>query len=293
MLNVRNLMMLAALIMIVAGCDALEPDDPEAPVFPELSAPTLAPTAPIRIQPPTPISEDILGGPGQNIPEAAGLPSHGYVPPVALESDAVAGTQTVTITTDDGRLIAGQMYTNPPVDLEMGRITPRLPGLLLVGASPGEWGDFPAALRDAGYTVLVVEVEAFAAGDFNAVLRAFSNANTVNPGLMGAIGVGAGADTAFAGCALELLCDTVVLVSPQNRDFLLSSAGAYNPRPALVLVGVEDAESLETGQALLQALSGASDLQAYDGAASGAALLTGQPDAVARIDDWMRAHLVD
>jgi hypothetical protein len=277
---------LVLLIALLAACDTFE--DPEAFPTHEFSAPPLQPSPTIAFHMPTEITEDHTN-PGQNIPLAAGIPAHANVPPVPLDSGGEPGRQIVQIMTDQGTTIIGDLYENPSMPLEGDILPQRYPGLLLAGAPRNAWGDFPARLRDSGYTVLVVDFEAdSAAGDFAAVMRALSNAALVNPGVMGAVGTGTGADLALLGCSVEALCKATVLISPQNRDSLLGALTGYNPRPLLLVATTQDT----TAQAIHQSAA-ASTLQTYDTAAQSVDLLATQPDLGQTIIQWLAQHLAE
>lgn len=280
-------------LMILAGCESFDPELPTATAPREFSAPTLAPspTAPLIL--PSPLPADAVQ-PGQSPPEIGDLPAEGEVPPFIIDRPAsITGPQTVSVAVRQGVTVVGQLYENPPVELEQGVITPRLPGVLFIGAPIEAWGAFPAQLRDAGFTVLVVELVSGATDDMRTILRGFSETPSVNPGLIAVIGAELGADLALVGCAAEGLCDALVLLSPLTASTLLNVIGDYNPRPLLVVAGTEDLEASDTAQALQAVATGPYTLQPYPGADRGVRLLINQPPLATVISDWLQANLSD
>jgi hypothetical protein len=126
----------------------------------------------------------------------------------------------VQITSGDGAQLPGSLY-------QAGG--ERLPGVLLLARDTTSWGDFPAHLQAAGFTVLAMPLrQPPTTADFHAIMQAFSVVGAVNPGRIGVVGAEEGADLALIGCAAELLCDTVVLLTPLGGDTLLNIIAGYN-----------------------------------------------------------------
>ncbi|GAB4521001.1 MAG: hypothetical protein OHK0046_31830 [Anaerolineae bacterium] len=290
MKTILTSLILAAVLL--AGCDSLAVVPPTLTPTREFSAPTLAPTRVPLIAIPTNPPPGVVE-PGQSSLEVGDVPFEGEVPPVDVEGgDADFGLSRVRLTVREGVTVVGDLYENPPVQLEQGLITPRLPGVILLGVPTSAWGAFPQVLRDNGFTVLVVDMESGATDDFIAVLRALSETETVNPGLIAAIGVARGADLALVGCAAEPLCDALVLLSPLGQQTLLSVLPAYNPRPLLVYAAPGDQAAIDTAQALQGAATGRFDLETVEGAVRGVDLFTAQPGMVEQIITWLQSVLV-
>ena len=53
----------------------------------------------------------------------------------------------------EGLILSGILYENPPLELEQTTLLQRLPGVVLVAGTQGEWETLPEQLRDAGFTV--------------------------------------------------------------------------------------------------------------------------------------------
>jgi hypothetical protein len=294
--NTRLLILLAGWLLV--GCEALEPTSPTLTPTYEYSAPTLASTPRPDIQPPSFGGEDdeIVVNPGQNIPQAAGLPPQSDLPPIAVEPEAVGAAQLVRLALREGEVIEGLLYEDwsPLAAEEEDEIASLSPGVLLLGAPAQIWGDFPARLYEAGYTVLLIELDvSVTREDFGAVLRALSNSPSVNPGLIGVIAVGEGSGLALAGCAAEPLCDAAALISPEPDDRMLPTMPAYHPRPLLLAAGTQDAGVYEMAQALEEAAQGEVLVQTYETAMHGVELLATQPGLAETLIDWLATALVE
>lgn len=284
---------LLVLASALAACSTLNPTPVTPTATRALSGPTLeaSPTTDVRPLQVTMAEDDIIGGVGQNIPEAAALVPDSALPPVPEGTPGlIAGSQRVALVMPDGVQLSGDLYE---------AVVPsggRAPGVLLIGETIAAWGDFPARLRDAGYTVLVIEGRESAGvsvSDFTVMLRALSEARTVNPGLMAVIGAQAGADAALIGCAVDLLCDTAILISPTARDALLNVMANYNPRPLFVSFSAGDLVAGEIARLLETAATGAFQIAPVSAAGAGAPLLFGAPALTGEIGEWLAAHLVE
>lgn len=272
---------LIALALLVAACEVTNPATATPTATRALSGPTLAPSPTIAIQSVDELDAD--SSLGQNDLTAASLPSGGALPPVAVgTAPASGGPQIVQIVMNDGVNVSGELY-------ESG--TGRVPGILLIGAPPGAWGDFPARLQASGFTVLAVQMrEPATTADFSALLVALSEVGTVDPGSIAVIGAETGADMALIGCAVDLLCDTAALLSPLAGDTLLNIIVDYNPRPLLLAADQQDADVFRTVQGLEQLAGGEVLLQPLNNAGRGTAMLQARRDLGELIIQWMQRH---
>lgn len=260
------------LILLLAGCQA-----PQAPTLTPtwaFTGPTVAPSPTADFDLLTPGSPDALA-PGQSDPTAAALPWESQLPPVNVGDGVI-------LTLRDGTQLRAVMYEN--MSLETGQ---RLPGLLLVGGTLDGWGSWPETLRDAGFTVMVVDMAGHSNTEaFIDVIRAFSETGTVNPGVIGVIGAGLGADQSLIGCALERLCDAAVLISPVGRNTLANIMADYNPRPLLLVAGRSDLEAYDTILAIERVAEGDATLVPLESTERGMALVTNNPQLIDAIRDW-------
>jgi hypothetical protein len=268
------------LVCLLAACDSLEPAPTVTPTR-ALTGPTLEASLVVRGEMPT----DVPAGQfiGVNDPTAAAQPARGELPPLVVgTSEAGTSKQTIQITVGEGRTLNGDLYA-------MG--DQRVPGLLMLAPDSSQWLDLPLRLQAAGFTVLVMNVDAATTGeDFSAMLRSLSEAGTVDPGSIGVIGAEAGADLALTGCAADLLCDVVALVSPTQQEPLLIAMQRYNPRAIFLAAGDQDAVSLAAAQAIQEYAQGEAALETGTGGGRGALLVQANPAIGDQLIDWLRGQ---
>ena len=267
---------------LLAACVSMPPTAlPSTPTW-SYSAPTLAASPAVFIYPPTEIPPDFVSA-GQSDPTAAALPWNSSLPPFVVSDEA--DWQVVEIVLRDGTRLSGNLYA----DLTVPELQRRFPGVLLIGSAPEVWGGFLLQLRDAGFTVLALDMgDRDTAADLSDVLRAFSGAGTVSPGLLAVIGN----DTALIGCAAEALCDAVVLLDPADRESLLTALAQYNPRPLLLIAGSADTTTSATVSALQVAATGETTVLFPENAAPGAELLV-DPEVSLAVIQWLQHILVE
>lgn len=272
---------LIASVLLAAGCTEL----PTATPTRTLTGPTLAPSAVVRPFLPTELPPDFAAI-GQNDPTAAALPNNAALPPL-FEGTMLPGgvLQTIEITTEGGAQLAGDLYQNG---------VNRLPGVILLSASRADWGSFPEQLQTAGFTVLVMDLgDRSSVIDFESILQSFIQTATVDPGRIGFAGALGGADLALTGCAADLLCDAVALLSPTASDTLPGAMATYNPRPLLIAASEDDAVSFALVQTLDAEATGEHQLQPFTSAGRGADLLLNRPDFADLLITWLQRHLAN
>jgi hypothetical protein len=267
------------LFLLLSACDLVGTDPTITPTR-ALSGPTLEPSATIVIQ----TSDELAGtiSAGQNEPTAAAVQSGGALPPLPIASEAPGSVvQTVEIPVSETVKLVGDLY-------ESG--VARVPAVLILGADRKAWGDFPAKVQAAGFTVLVMQTPA-SADDFRTVMLTLSDAGTVNPGRMAVIGAEGGADMTLIGCAVDMLCKTAVLLSPLDQATLLNVLKDYNPRPLMMTASQNDTQSFPVVQALQAAATGEVLVQPLEVGTRGAALLQARPDLGDLIIQWLQRQL--
>ncbi|PJF22844.1 MAG: hypothetical protein CUN56_03955 [Phototrophicales bacterium] len=278
-------------MLIGTACSALNPEVPTLTPTWDYTAPTIQPTSALfQIRPTEPVGVN----PGQNIPQAASIPANAALPPLVVESSNNTIAKTVQIPLRNGGMIFGQLYESQPVNIEDQLILPRLPGVILLGAPHSEWGELPHHLYSSGYTVLVAEIgvnQDFES--FEDVISQFIQLETINPGLIAVIGVREGADQALIGCAGDLRCDAVVLISPVTRDTLVNVLVDYNPRPLYIAASQTDTADYDVAQALARLALGEIRLRLFENSGIGTTLLHNQPDLITDIALWLDEFLVD
>lgn len=265
--------------VLLAACTAFDPATPTPTQA--LTGPTIAPSPQLFTGPPTegPPLED--GSLGISDPTAAALPASGALPPRSVSEPGLEAAQPIEVVALDGALLTGTLYQSG---------TERQPGVLLLGPSAADWGDFPVSLRAAGFTVLVMTLrDGGTESDVQVMIDALAS-GTADPARIGAIGAAAGADVALRGCAITPACDTVVLLSPldENPNVLAQ----FNPRPIMLAASEEDADSFAVAQALEAAATGDKLFQPLVQAGQGTALLANRPDLGGLIIDWLNRQLV-
>ncbi len=265
-------------------------------------APTLTPTRPISaptlqasptILPFVPAQEPTqLEYVGQNDPTAASLPRDSELPPLAAGTLAPGETrQSIQVTAPDGTQLSGDLYLSPTQDPS--------PGILMLAADQdaSAWVDLPLRLQNQGYSVLVMPLRPNSAansttslGDFEAMIQALGQLG--DPGHMAVVGAEAGADVALAGCAVEPLCDALVLLTPTDLDIAQNTIIRYNPRPIFLAVGQNDAANFGVVEYLRGSARGESGYDAVaDSSARGTALLQADPPLTDRLIEWLGTEL--
>lgn len=274
-----HLHLFTLVLLLLAACDNATPLPTITPTR-ALTGPTLQASPVVRGELPT---ESPLQEIGVNDPTAAAMPSGGELPPLVVGTSSPGELkQPIQITTGEGRMLNGDLYA-AGVD--------RVPGLLMLAPDSSQWLDLPLRLQAAGFTVLTMNVDSGTTlADFAAMLRSLSDAGTVDPGQIGVVGAEMGADIALTGCATELLCDVVALVSPTQHDPLLVAMQRYNPRSIFLAAGQDDTTSYAAVQAIADYAQGEAALETGSGAGRGALLIQANPTIGDRLIEWLRGQ---
>ncbi len=269
----------SVVLFALSGCASADPATPTAERT--LTGPTIEPSPPF-------VAPTIALAPadeffGQSDPTAAALAPDSAMPPLAVPGGAPVGErQVVEITAEDGTQLIGYLYLSDAV---------RLPGVLLIAPDREVWGDFPERLHNAGFTVLVMGLRPeFRLADFRVMMLSMSSGLAL-PDSLGVVGAGEGADVALLGCAGELLCDTVALLSPSDSASLSDAMLSYNPRPILLVASEDDPVSYPAVQNLNALATGEKLLQPFTSAGVGAAMLANRPDLGDLIIQWFERQL--
>ncbi len=268
-------------LLMFAACDNVAPTlTPTRPLSgPTLeSSPTVLPLLPAHE--PTQFLYQ-----GQDDPTAASLPRFAELPPLnSGTSEPGASHHTITVTAADGTQLPGDLYPNPGTSSQ--------PGILLLAADNSAWLDFPLRLQAANYAILVMTPRATdgatTLGDFEAMLRALGQVS--DPGHLAVIGAETGADMGLIGCAQEMLCDALVVLTPTDQVAAQAMIPRYNPRPLFVAAAKGD-----SGYGLAQFLRGAAQGDTgyadQSGSARGAALLQADSSLSDQIITWLGKQL--
>lgn len=248
----------------------------------ELSGPTLIPSATFA---PPPISNEVENGEyiGMSDPTAAALAPFSELPPLAVPgNDPLSAKQSVVVTADDGTQLAGDLYISG---------SERLPGVLMLARGRGDWGDFPAQVHAAGFTVLVMDVRENAPPeDVRAMLQSLSS-GTALPDRLAVVGADVGADLGLLGCALEDLCDAVAILSPTGDVDFSNAMIQYNPRPMFLTATETDEPSFGAISTLQTLARGEVFFQPLQDAGHGTALVFNRPDLGNLLIAWLQQQL--
>ena len=217
---------------------------------------------------------------GQTSSSLASFPAGAVLPP-APAGDSERGVVV---------LLGGSSFTRGDLFEPDG---PRQPGVLLLGADPGDWGALPERLSQNGFVALTLLTWPLTqAGDVETMLQSLIAIPSVDAGSIGVIGADFAADITALACAVNSLCDAVALLSPRSRDSLLNVLPSYGDRPLWLAAGQDDVESFSAASALADAASG--EAQLFEASAGrGQALLQLEPDLVDELVSWMQRHLQD
>jgi hypothetical protein len=273
--------------ILITGCMAIflascAPEvAPTARPTPALSAPTLAPSPTVAI-----LTSDQLYGQetprfGVNDLTAASLPSGQELPPIIYGTPAPDGSQAIEIVLLDDTRALGVLYTSNALV--------RAPAILLLSRTGNVWGNLPLDLQASGFTVmsLVLPNANYSTDELGEILNTLGLVSTVDPGRMAVIAEIDSADFALQACAVQLLCDALVMLSPVNRDVTLGAVSNFIPRPLFLAVAQDDAISYPTTLALSGVTQGASTFVEY-ATGRGVGLLTLNSDLTTTLIAWLR-----
>jgi dienelactone hydrolase len=277
---------LFVLALLLSACAAGTPAAPAAAPTQEaagatMSPPTQQPTSPGEtVKPPAVVTEASTGKEGLPLP--AGKP------------------YDVEISAADGLKIKGTFYPASGAPPHAGVLL-----LPILGASRTTWVDFATKLADAGYTALAIDLrgqgETGGSADWTKarddVQRAWAylaGQPDVDPTRTAIIGASIGANLALITGAAEPEVKTVALLSPglDYRGVTTTDAvKAYGDRPLLIVASQEDTYAAQSSQSLRDLAQGEAQLQMYDGAGHGTAMLSAKPELSGLLLSWLSQYL--
>lgn len=275
----KHLLALIGLVFIGTGCAEIPLPTPTATYA--LSAPTLEPSPTVHLL----TSDELYGDSqpfGQSEPTAASVPSRGALPPLVIATADNDNAQRTQLILQNGSIAQADLYET--IALE------RVAGILLLSRTQGAWGTFPRTLSEAGYTVLAVELPTLiTAQDIVELLTSLGEVASVDPSRIAVIAEDISADDALLGCSIDLMCDALIMISPNNRETVLNVAQNYRPRPLLLIASKEDAVSYPVALAINGTVPESTFIETNFG--RGAGLLTLEDTLVSQVILWLEQAL--
>lgn len=146
------------------------------------------------------------------------------------------------------------------------------------GESPGSTSDYAGMLQDV-----------------RAARRFLSTRPDVNPARVGLVGASLGATLVAQAAAEDATIAVLVLLSPSldYRGLRIEPAvRKYGARPLLLVASADDGYASRTVRDLQKSGGGIRETMLLSRAGHGTAMLTGDPDLVRRLVEWLRRTLL-
>ena len=228
-----------------------------------------------------------------------------FVLALLLAVPAFAGTQRVTIRTDDGASLAGTWY-------EPGaRQAPAVILVHMLHRNRHDWDPVAARLAAEGIGTLAIDLrghgESSAATpggdtpDYSALVRDVAAArrylasrSDVQPSRIGIAGASIGANLAVLEAAADPSVASLALLSPSldYRGLRIEAAmKKYGGKPALLVVSDDDPYALRSAKDLQKAGGGTRELLVLNHAGHGTIMLARDSDLTRALVDWFRRTL--
>lgn len=220
-------------------------------------------------------------------------------PTAPAESKPDVIEEEVMIEAADGLTMVGTFYTSNASQAQ--------PGVLLLhqlGSNRFSWRSWALEFAESGYALLAIDMRGHgrtggardwdaAADDLQRVWRYLSERPEVDASRSAIIGASIGSNMALVTAAAEPRVNTVVLLSPGLDYFGVTTDDAivaYGDRPILIVASNDDPQSAQSSQTLADLASDA-QLQIYETAGHGIAMLASEPELIQMIIDWLDQHV--
>jgi dienelactone hydrolase len=224
---------------------------------------------------------------------------------LVLAQAAFAGTQHVTIRTDDGVSLAGTWY-------EPGaRQAPAVILVHMLHRTRRDWDEVATRLASEGIGALAIDlrghgessggIEEGDAADYSALVRDVAAARRyltsrgdVQPAHLGIAGASIGANLAVLEASGDPSIASLALlsVSGDYRGLRIEAAmKKYGARPALFVASDEDPYAVRSSKELQKAGGGVRELLVLKNAGHGTAMLSRDADLARALVDWFRRTL--
>ena len=217
----------------------------------------------------------------------------------------VAGTQRVSIRTDDGVTLAATWYEP----------STRAPAVILVHMlhrTSRDWDGIAARLATEGIGALAIDLRGHGESsgallegdspDYSALVRDVTAARRylatrpdVHQGHVGIAGASIGANVAVLAAATDPGVSSLALLSPSldYRGLRIDAAmRKYGGRPALLVVSDDDPYAGRSAKDLQKAGNGTREVLVLNHAGHGTAMLGRDPDLAGTLVDWFRRTLL-
>jgi dienelactone hydrolase len=218
---------------------------------------------------------------------------------------AFAGTQRVTIRTDDGTSLAGTWYEPG------GRQAPAVILVHMLHRTHHDWDPVATRLASEGIGALAIDlrghgdssagVEGGDAADYSALIRDvlaarryLASRSDVQQSRVGIAGASLGANLAVLEASADPSVASLALLSPSldYRGLRIEPAmKKYGGKPALLVVSDDDPYALRSAKDLQKAGSGTRELLVLNHAGHGTVMLSRDADLARALVDWFRRTL--
>jgi dienelactone hydrolase len=218
---------------------------------------------------------------------------------------AAAGSQRVTIRTDDGVTLAATWY-------EPGTRGPAVILVHMLHKSRRDWDTVATSLASQGIGALAIDLRGHGEStgsvpegepaDFSVLVRDvtaarhfLSSRSDVQPSRLGIAGASVGANLAVLEAAADPAIASIALLSPSTDYRGLRIEGAmktYAKRPALLIASDDDAYASRSVKELQKAGTGTRETLILNHAGHGTVMLGRDPDLARTLVDWFRRTLL-
>jgi len=218
---------------------------------------------------------------------------------------AIAGSQRVTIRTDDGVTLAATWY-------EPGTRAPAVILVHMLYKSRRDWDTVATSLATQGIGALAIDlrghgessgsIPAGETGDYSALVHDvtaarhyLSSRSDVQPSRLGIAGASVGANLAVLEAAADPAIASLALLSPSTdyRGLRIEAAmKTYAKRPALLIASDDDAYASRSVKELQKSGTGIREALILNHAGHGTVMLGRDPDLARTLVDWFRRTLL-
>ena len=246
-----------------------------------------------------PRNRDLRGGPG--VGSVLLLVLFGFIVPAG----ARAGTERVTIRTDDGVSLAATWY-------EPQSRSPAVVLVHMLHKSRRDWDPVASRLAAEGIGALALDLRGHGestgtspdgdAADYSVLVRDVTAArryvasrSDVQPARIGIAGASIGANLAVLEASGDTAVASLALLSPTSdyRGLRIETAlKKYGTRPALMIASDDDAYAMRSAKELQKAGGGTRELLIVNHAGHGTVMLGHDPDLTRTLVDWFRRTLL-